>query len=423
MVAVQVAISLSALTGVLALAVDAGLLFAVKWQAQAAADAGALAAAADLYKGNGVSAAKTSAQDLAVSNKFTRANVVVNVPPSSGAFTNGTPGASTNDKNSYVEVIATYNQGRYFSNVFGGGTIAVTGRAVARGQLTSGGAPAVLILDPNGSGAITDKGGGNAGGLTVTGGAVVVNSTSTSAINTTGHATLTAPVFNIAGSSGSGNLTGTVNYGVSPTPDPLAYLPPPSQPAKGDWYVDAKTGNIIVPPGAYGIDGSDANNNLSGFKNGDSVLFQGTSAGKGSVVYLASGGLGGNNVTYGMDPSTSGGIMIYNASTSSSDTLSLGGNGNSQFNLTAPTSGTYAGISIFQNRSNAGTISMKGNGSSTIQGTVYAPNATLSLSGNGSATVGSQLIVQDLSMNGNGNATVSYTATGTAPTRQLQLVE
>jgi hypothetical protein len=122
-----------------------------------------------------------------------------------------------------------------------------------------------------------------------------------------------------------------------------------------------------------------------------------------------------------MDPSTSGGIMIYNASTSSSDSISLGGNKNSSITLTAPTSGNYAGIAVFQNRSSTAGISTSGNGSITVNGTFYAPNAALSFGGNGALTAG-QVIAKSLSMNGNGNTTVNYGANAT-PVRNLQLVE
>ena len=188
-IAVQVALSLTAIVGMLAIAVDGGNLLAVRRMAQATADAAALAAASDLYLGHSTSAAKTSAQDIGVSNGFTRANVVVNIPPLSGSFTSGTPGASPSDAGSYAEAIVTYNQGRYFSSIFGTGTIAVSGRAVAKGEASAAGNPGILLLSPNANVAL---GASRIWFSRLTGGSVVVNSNSSSAVGLSGSAHLTA---------------------------------------------------------------------------------------------------------------------------------------------------------------------------------------------------------------------------------------
>src|SRR5262245_36526784 len=101
MIAVQVAISWTALTGILAIAVDGGLMLAVRRQAQATADAAALAAAADLYQGHSNSAAQTSAQDIGVANGFTKSNILVQLP---GSNYLGGPNAGTAISSGYVEV-------------------------------------------------------------------------------------------------------------------------------------------------------------------------------------------------------------------------------------------------------------------------------------------------------------------------------
>jgi hypothetical protein len=423
-----VAITLVALLGIMALAADGGFLLVARRKTQAAADAAALAAAADLYKnymknGGADSSSGTalaSAQDVAVANGISQSNVIVRMH---GSNYLGGANAGKAVPLGYAEVTVTYFQKRYFSTIFGSGDIPVSARAVGRGRLAQTTAPAVLILDPTGSGAITDKGGGNDGGMTVTG-SVVVNSSSSSAISTTGHATLTASKFVITGNYGGSNLVTTptpnqITTGASPTADPLAYLPAPAMPAKADWYTDGK-GNVSVPPGTYGVNSSDPKNNLDNIPNNSNVYFIQSSAGLGSVIYVVSGGFNSNNATYQLDPATSGGIMIYNTSTTGID---LGGNKSSSFSLTAPTSGLYKGIAYFQARSSTGSIDLGGNGSITITGTIYAPNASASYSGNGSGTIGSQLIVKDLSMNGNGNATVNYSSSTTGQLRLFGLVE
>ena len=59
--------------------------------------------------------------------------------------------------------------------------------------------------------------------------------------------------------------------------------------------------------------------------------------------------------------------------------ISLSGNGS--YHLTPPTTGTYAGIVIFQARDNSKALTVSGNASG-MTGTIYAPAAQLSESGN-----------------------------------------
>ena len=51
------------------------------------------------------------------------------------------------------------------------------------------------------------------------------------------------------------------------------------------------------------------------------------------------------------------------------------------FNLSAPTSGTYDGILIYQNPSNTNSMIFNGSGSSIIKGIFYLPTAQLTLNG------------------------------------------
>jgi Flp pilus assembly protein TadG len=426
MMAVQVALSLTVLVGILALTVDAGLLFAVRRQAQATADAGALAAAADLYKGNGATAAQTSAKDVGVSNGFARADIVVNIPPSSPPvgyfdFSNGTPGVVPSDKNSYVEVIATYNQVRFFSNIFGGGTIPVSARAVARGT-QSRSTPGILVLTPTGTG-LSVVGNGT---LTESGGAVVVNSTDTSAAHDTGNGSMTAQEFDVTGSiAGIGGLTTTptanqihaVNGSLpatSPTPDPLRYLPAPTQPPNG---TITQVGNVYtLTPGSF--------TNLPNFTSKDTVIFQQASAGNGGIYYLASGGLTANGAILQMDTTTSGGIMIYNAGTGQNDGINIAGNSSSSTILSGLTSGIYTGLLFFQARNAPEDLSITGNGNFTMTGTIYAADATVKAAGNGSNnTIASQIIANAMTISGNGTVTVNDVQGSNPKTRQLQLVE
>jgi hypothetical protein len=101
------------------------------------------------------------------------------------------------------------------------------------------------------------------------------------------------------------------------------------------------------------------------------------------------------------------GVTIYNtSSTYPSSTGSYGGltlSGNGTFSLTAPASGLYAGLVIFQPSANTRAISLSGNAAQGLGGTVYAPAALLSLGSN--ATVNGALVVNQLSLSGNAAST------------------
>jgi hypothetical protein len=91
--------------------------------------------------------------------------------------------------------------------------------------------------------------------------------------------------------------------------------------------------------------------------------------------------------------------------------------------LSPMTDGTYQGISLFQDRTSSATISIKGNGSVMIVGTIYAARGTLDVTGNGSGDViGSQYIGFDMSLKGNGDVTINASCPA-ARTRQFGLVD
>src|SRR5262249_28785131 len=132
-VIILVALSLVALISIVALALDGGTLLAERRQAQATADAAALAAASDLfynywtYSGADVGGtAKAAALAEAASNGYTNDGttsvVTVNIPPLNGPYA-GMRG--------YSEVIVEYRISRSFSNLFTQGPISVRARAVS----------------------------------------------------------------------------------------------------------------------------------------------------------------------------------------------------------------------------------------------------------------------------------------------------
>jgi Flp pilus assembly protein TadG len=446
-VAVVVALSLTGLFGYVALACDGGFLLADHQRAQAAADASAMAAASCLYQhyprdagldpqGIAVQAALDEASHNGYGNDSTKtvtdieattatatatttngngdtlSVVTVNIPPTSGPY---------KGQASFVEVLLTYYQPRYFSSIFGTGSIPVKVRAVARGAWVVPNA-GVIVLDYTGKGTLNDQGNG---AFTEVGAPVIVNSNDPAAALDTGNGIIKAPEFDITGNyaiTGNGQLltnpiANNILTGVHPTPDPLAYLPVPDVPAAGNL---SKTsighGNFayLLTPGAY--------TNLPSFNSGDVVVFQQASGG--ALYYLRSGGLNSQGASLIMDPNTSGGITIYNAGTGTNDKINITGNSSGTVNLSPPSTGPYTGLAIFQARNASQNMQIAGNGTFTIYGTIYGAAALLKVSGNGAVSnIGSQYITKDLSITGNGNVTITWQAALLARTRIITLVE
>jgi hypothetical protein len=423
-IAVLVALCLTGLMSILAISFDGGILQTEKKHAQATADAAAMAAASVLYENfpqnsgqdNGNLASK-AAFAIAAANGYTNdgttSKVVVNLPPLSGPYT-GLAG--------HVEVIVTYYQPRGFSGIFGAGPIPVRARAVARGLWIAPNA-GVIVLNYTGKATLNAQGNGAA---TETGASFIVNSNNPSAAVDGGSGTIVAPEFDITGGytlNGGGQLQTTptpnnIFTGVHPTPDPLAYLPVPDQPPPGTMTTVAIVGGTqyTLTPGSY--------NNLPTFTSGDVVIFKQASAGNGGIFYLTQGGLKSTGASLIMDATTNGGIMIYNAGTGTSDKIDITGNPAGTVALNGLTDGPYTGVTIWQARNAPQNMNIAGNGSFSIQGTLYAADALLQVTGNGAVSnIGSQYVTLDLSIAGNGNVYINWAGNRVARTRIITLVE
>src|SRR4051794_33499624 len=202
--------------------------------------------------------------------------------------------------------------------------------------------PALVLLDPSSKGALNVA--GNGGVLVTGGGTAVIDSRNPQAIVVTGHGDVGAAEFDIAGSpgyatTGSGKLQGTVVSGVAPLADPLASLPVPTAPATTYAAVnDSGSAPLTLSPGTY----------VGGIK----ITGQGPVTLLPGLYYLKGGGF---SVT-GKGGVTGGGVMIYNAPASSGDGITIAGAGG--VSLTPPTSGTFVGVSIFQDRNSTAPIEM-----------------------------------------------------------------
>src|SRR5262249_34884437 len=162
----------------------------------------------------------------------------------------------------------------------------------------------------------------------------IVDSNSPSAVTITGGGLISATELDVTGVPGvlGSGFVGTVNSGVPPTPDPLAYLPQPDPSTmmvqdQNGFHI-SNTDTVTINPGVY--------------RRGITVSGQTSLTMNPGIYYMDGGGFsfsGGGNLT-------ANGVMIFNAPKSNSDVITIGGSGT--IILTPPTTGMYAGITLFQ---------------------------------------------------------------------------
>jgi hypothetical protein len=245
-------------------------------------------------------------------------------------------------------------------------------------------APSIIVLDPSLSGALTVKGTVSI----IIGGDVVVDSNSSSALSGSGNATITAGGIQVVGGlSVSNNVTLSPKpaTGVAAVADPFASLAAPSGGTSYGSYSLSK-GSATINPGIY---------------TSITVSGTGTSLTMNPGIYVIAGG--GFSVSNSANV-TGSGVMIYNAGSNfpksggTFGSISLASSGS--ISLSAPTTGTYAGILIFQSRDNTQALSLNASSVVGVNGIIYAPAALLSLSG--SSQLKSPALVDQLTLNGNG---------------------
>jgi hypothetical protein len=398
-VAAQAAVCFTALLGVAALTLDGGLLLVQRRFAQATADAAALAAATELFRNRASihgpsnwdpgNAGRNSALAIAAANGYTNDGttntVVVNIPPSSGNFTDPTkyPG--------YAEVIVTYNQPRLFSGLFGSGTLTIQGRAVAR-EVVAPVNVSILTLAPTGTSLLVS---GNTS-ITVPG-PVVVDSSSSTAFSINGNSSsITASMISMVGNfsnSGNAGVSPAPTTGATPVADPLASLAPPDPTSipggvQSSSPMTIKGGTATLNPGVYqgGIS----------VTNGAQVTLNP------GIYYIEGGGLSLQNPGTTV---TGAGVLIYNGETNgaTNNPSSVGPitlQAHAVLNISPISTGTWAGISIFQDRSATAPISLQGGAGTNITGMVYAPLSNVTIIGGSNVIEGTSFITNTLNVQG-----------------------
>ena len=428
-VAPTVALLLVVIVGVTAIALDGGMLLKDRREVRAAADAAALAAAIDLYQnydqnkgkdpsGTAATSAKDTAKDNGYADGVNGVTVTVNIPPKSGPYSG---------QDGYAEVIITMQEDRYFSAIWGSGKIPVSGRAVAEGTKTPK-ANGIIVLDPKDSNTLTTT---NTANITVQQANIVVDSNDSMGGSISNSGNIQAVELDFSGdpgygSSGSGQFiatSGNILSKQTPTPDPLASLPPPSEPTPSYSNVNISglpTQGGSVPgyptpgdPNGWTLPAGTYDNGIHISDNNSAHTYTLASG----IYYFTNNVQLTANANIKSDPD---GVLIY----FSQGGLSLTAGGS--VTLSPLKSGTYAGITIYEDRSDTSQDSITGQstGNLNISGTVYTPAAKFTLTGSGgNYAVGSQYIVYQLVVTGSGSFNVQYNAPDIAPNRHLYLVE
>lgn len=404
--------------GVIGLVVDIGWAYYRKEVAKTASDAAANAAAiAALTAGEGGSvscstaavacyatdyvcpATPTGTDNISVGCMYAAANGFSTSATQSVSFRSGvgTPPGSTGISVGYW-VIANVSEKipQTFSAVLGFPTATITAQSRSGDQnAAAGSGGCIFSLAPVGSATLSMSG----GSILQSGCGVQVNSNATNALTLSGSSSITTT--RLAKTRIVGGWTSGGTSSVSPSPitgnaamsDPWEPMPAPT--------VGACTDN------GAGLHFNGATQTLN-----PGVICGGLSLGSSSVITLAPGVhiiKAGINLT-GSSVITGAGVTIYLVSGG------ISASGSSKFTISAPTSGTWQGVAIFQARDNASTATLTGSTSQLINGLIYMPAATLAFAGgNSSNATTTTLAAYTISLTGNtyikAPATTAYTPT------------
>ena len=364
-VAIWLAGSLAMLMGVGALVVDVGNLYALDNRLQTAADAAALAAASQLPDADNVRSVATAitAQNLPPEIHGT---ALVSSDVELGQWDSGTKvfAAGVNPLNAVrVTVRRTSASGNaaptFFAKVLGKDSVDIVAQAVyASGRATG----CLVALDPDASEAI--KINSNAT-ITANGCAVQVNSSDEKAVIVDGSSDLTAEATYINGDydGPESSYTPQPTTGAPTVSDPLAGLPPPPE-ADDPCDETSRTYDagvtVTITPGVY-CESLEISDDSTATLQAGTYIFR-----DGDLIVNSNSAITGD------------GVFMYFTGTNKP---SLVLNANSHADLSAPTTGPYAGILIFQDRNveDGSEHMFNSDASSSFLGTIYVPNGMIKI--------------------------------------------
>jgi len=408
-IAVMFALMLPVIIAFIGLGLDVSFWYSAKRSLQGAADAAAIAAAYEISAGSSNAIISAAALTDATRNGYDNAigTITVNRPPVTGANIGNT---------SAVEVILSEPRSMLFASVIKSTGVTISSRAVA---LSGGGGDACILgLNTTLQNAIELS--GNAA-ITATGCVIASNSSHASSIEITGNATITADSLSTVGGysvSGAATLTTTTapQTNASAISDPYSsFAPPPYAGCDQTAYVNRLSDNTTITPATpttpyvfcTGLD-----------IKGTLTLNPG--------VYIIDAGTLNLNATGTL---TGTGVTLILTSSSGSDYAKFTMNGSSTINLSAPTSGAYAGMLMYGDRAGPNQVNViNGNTAATFNGALYFPSSNVSFSGNSNAggSACTQIIADTVRISGataittSGCVAAGATLAGTSATQLIE---
>jgi hypothetical protein len=401
-VAITVALSLTLLLAFAALVVDVGLNWAARTSAQTAADSAALAGASTLLL-DGPAAAFDTVEDFLDNNQ-------VDLPAAAGwaddrLISNGEvvcwtmpddppdpppgPGLNCPDGSNALQVITPPINVQYaFAPILGRATNSIKATAAAGAGPAAPNNCVLCLLEPSAQRALEVLG---TGAVDVDGGGIVVNSDSPLAMVLTSSGSVDADQIRVVGGFqdlGLGNFIPPAEPGGPPVPDPLANLPTPNNlpapPVLRSTSPIVVTTNRTLQPGIYST--------ITVQNNAVLTLQAG--------VYVFRGG---NGLTIEDNAQVAGdGVTIYLACSGYPTPCSgLGARfrvrEDGRFLADPPTTGAYAGLSIFADPGNTRTMRLQSSQDLELDGALYGVSMPVRLENSrGDLTVNSLMVVDSL---------------------------
>jgi hypothetical protein len=405
-----VAVSIIALFALVSLVFDAGTVLAERRKMRTAADAGALAAAHEVLRGQTgqvTAVARAATTSHGYTHNVNGVVVTVNHPPAAGFYVGNAD---------HVEVRVSRPSSLFFARAVSVASLTVPARAVA--TAAARGENCVIVLDPAMANAFELN---SSSQMNLTGCGVAVNSNHSAAFHTTSSARLTltgSPTADVEVVGGwhresSSAVVGTVTQNVTPpAPDPLAYLTPPAVGSCTHVNWSRSSGTHNLTPGVYCGGITLANSARANLAAGMYII-----AG-GGIEMQSNSRMDGTGVTF----------FLTQAAGYPYQPLSI--QSNAQMNLSAPTSGAYSGILFYQNPSAGSpsdTHTFQSSSTLNLTGALYFPTQVLHFQSSTSATSPYLFIIsRSLELDSSANLRLANNTsglTGQSPIRRVTLVE
>ncbi len=408
MSAILVGLCLSAMLGGAGLAVDVGLWYADRRDAQGAADAAAYTAAVDYTNSTSPSVTFSTASARAVAAQYGFTNgangvtVTVNSPPTSGNYT-----AASYDA---FEVIISKPETLFFSSLFIK-SASIKTRAVAIPATSGEFCMDILNATPGASNVNLNASNGSQ--ITMPKCGIADNGPGSCAMTLSGGADLSMQSLSVVGNYCTSNgatvsVSGSKTTGAAAVADPYASLSVSSAESSTSTTISNcnhtnatyNSGSNALTPGVYcgGI----------GVYNSASITMSP------GVYYL----VGGYFTLGGATTATANGVTIILTGSGSNYAQASIANG-ATFNITAPTTGYTSGIAMWADSAGptTDTSSLAGGATMNVTGALYFPTQQVSFS-NGASNASScvQLLAYDVTFSGSGKfSDTGCTAAGARP--------